>query len=241
MTMSLHNSGLYRFSVGFEQAALLQGIKIPVSVNFGSVPHLSLVAPSGAGKTTLLTLILKQLAMKPITLILADFKGVDFMALDGCRNYYKHSSVAEALGRVFRELQERMAHPRPEYTPMYLCIDEWSGFLSLYPKKEQEQHKQHLASILMLGRGVSIFCIVALQRIDASYITGRDNIGNCIGLGRLSPESIRMQFPDNTDQILPKSRGHGYLRVDGKPLQELVVPRIRDPVKTMGTIRAALE
>ena len=60
------------------------------------------------------------------------------------------------------------------------------------------------------------------------YITGRDNFGNCIGLGRLSTESVRMLFPDDADKIQPKPRGKGYLRIDGKPLAELVVPRMRD-------------
>lgn len=121
-----------------------------------------------------------------------------------------------------------MANPRPDNQPIFFCVDEWAGFLSLYSKKEQEDFKQKMASILMLGRGVQIFVIMALQRADAAYITGRDNFGNCIGLGHLSRESTKMLFPDDTDKILPKPRGRGYLRIDGKPLVEIVVPRIRD-------------
>ena len=106
-------------------------------------------------------------------------------------------------------------------------MDEWAGFLGFCDKKEAEDFKQKMASILMLGRGVGVFVIMALQRGDASYITGRDNFGNCIGLGRLSKESIHMLFPDEADQIQPKPRGKGYLRIDGKPLAEIVVPRMQ--------------
>ena len=85
-----------------------------------------------------------------------------------------------------------------------------------------------MASLLMLGRGAGVFVIMALQRADANYITGRDNFGNALGLGRQSNEAIRMLFQDEADQIQPKGRGHGYLRTDGKPLREIVVPKIRE-------------
>lgn len=137
-------------------------------------------------------------------------------------------------------MQKRMASPQPAYQPIYFCIDEWAGFLSLYPKKEQEDFKQKMSAILMLGRGVQVFVIMALQRADAAYITGRDNFGNCIGLGHLSKESIRMLFPDDTDKIQPKPRGKGYLRIDGKPLSEIVIPKLRDIQKSKGLILASL-
>lgn len=240
MMKSVNSDGL-KFAIGVEQKALENGVQIPLYINFLKVPHLLIVAPSGSGKTYLLVLILKQLVKMPITLFLADFKGIDFISLDGCRNYFKHQSVAKALNMAYEELQERMANPRLDFKPIVLVIDEFSGFLSALDKKTQEHYKQLLASILMLGRGLQIFVVVALQRADASYITARDNFGNCIGLGRLSEESIRMTFTEYKDDIIPKTRGKGYLRIDGKPLQELVVPRIRDYDGAMETIRSALQ
>ncbi len=237
--MSCEEKGV--FHVGVEQHALSLDIKIPVQVDFCRVPHLLIVAPSGSGKTYLLIFILKQLAEKPGVLLLADFKGIDFIPLDRCRHYYKHRAVADALDYTFQTLQERMADPQPEYETLYLVIDEWSGFLSLYPKKEQDMYKQQLASILMLGRGAGIFVILALQRADANYLTGRDNFGSCIGLGTLSRESINMVFSDFKDSVSPKGRGRGYLRTDGRPLREIVVPQIRDIPRSMETIRSALE
>ncbi len=221
------------FCVGVEQAALTHGLLIPQKIDFSRVPHLLIAAPSGSGKTYLLTYILKQLAQKPIVLLLADFKGIDFIDMDGCKHYYKHTAVADALNFVFDEMQHRMAEPQPDNQPIYFCVDEWAGFLSLYAKKEQEDFKQKMASILMLGRGVQVFVIMSLQRADAAYISGRDNFGNCIGLGHLSKESVRMLFADDADQIQPKPRGKGYLRIDGKPLAEIVVPRLRNMKEAM--------
>lgn len=240
MTMRFDSSKL---SVGVDLSILSQGVKVPVTVDFSSVPHMLIVAPSGSGKTYLLTYILGQIAKKSVKLILADFKGIDFIEFNDCRNYYKHNSVGEAIDCVFDELQNRMANAsvNSEYEPIYLCIDEWSGFLSsLAVKKEQDNYKQKLANILMLGRGANIFIIMSLQRADSTYITGRDNFGNVVGLGTLSKESIAMVFNDNKEMIEPKSRGKGYLQTDGKPLREIVVPMLRNINDTKAVIKTAL-
>lgn len=214
--------------VGVDQAALTQGLKIPVKVDFGSVPHLLITAPSGSGKTYLLTYLLAQLANKPGRVLLADFKGIDFIELDGCAGYFRHDEVGKALDVAFDTLQHRMHSPSSDNEPLFFIVDEWAGFLSLYPKKIQDELKQKMSALLMLGRGAGVFVIMALQRADANYIVGRDNFGNALGLGRLSAESVRMIFPDDTAIIQPKGRGHGYLRSDGKPLREIAVPQLRD-------------
>lgn len=240
MTMRFDSSKL---TVGVDLSILSQGVKVPVTVDFSSVPHMLIVAPSGSGKTYLLTYILGQIAKKSVKLILGDFKGIDFIEFNDCRNYYKHNSVGEAVDCVFDELQNRMANAsvNSEYEPIYLCIDEWSGFLSsLAVKKEQDNYKQKLANILMLGRGANIFIIMSLQRADSTYITGRDNFGNVVGLGTLSKESIAMVFNDNKEMIEPKSRGKGYLQTDGKPLREIVVPMLRNINDTKAVIKTAL-
>ena len=240
MTMRFDSSKL---TVGVDLSILSQGVKVPVTVDFSSVPHMLIVAPSGSGKTYLLTYILGQIAKKSVKLILADFKGIDFIEFNDCRNYYKHNSVGEAVDCVFDELQNRMANAsvNSEYEPIYLCIDEWSGFLSsLAVKKEQDNYKQKLANILMLVRGANIFIIMSLQRADSTYITGRDNFGNVVGLGTLSKESIAMVFNDNKEMIEPKSRGKGYLQTDGKPLREIVVPMLRNINDTKAVIKTAL-
>lgn len=240
MTMRFDSSKL---TVGVDLSILSQGVKVPVTVDFSSVPHMLIVAPSGSGKTYLLTYILGQIAKKSVKLILADFKGIDFIEFNDCRNYYKHNSVGEAVDCVFDELQNRMANAsvNSEYEPIYLCIDEWSGFLSsLAVKKEQDNYKQKLANILMLGRGANIFIIMSLQRADSTYITGRDNFGNVVGLGTLSKESIAMVFNDNKEMIEPKSRGKGYLQTDGKSLREIVVPMLRNINNTKAVIKTAL-
>ena len=74
MMMKYDNS----FIIGISQKGLDNDFVLPVKVNFSSVPHLICVAPSGSGKTYALTYFLKQIAQKPVKLILADFKSIDF-------------------------------------------------------------------------------------------------------------------------------------------------------------------
>lgn len=135
-----------------------------------------------------------------------------------------------------------MENPTLDNQACFLVFDEWSGFLASVPKKQQEEFKQKLASILMLGRGVGIFLLLAMQRCDTTnFLSGaRDNFGVALGLGRLSKESARMLFSDEADLIEPKPRGHGYLRVDGQPTVEIVIPKIRDMSITDKVIKNAL-
>lgn len=70
-----------KLTVGVDLSILSQGVKVPVTVDFSSVPHMLIVAPSGSGKTYLLTYILGQIAKKSVKLILADFKGIVLLNL----------------------------------------------------------------------------------------------------------------------------------------------------------------
>jgi len=227
------------FKVGADQTLLSQGLIVPVKVDFRKAPHLLIAAPSGAGKTYALRYIMKQLRG---VIYLCDFKGVDFISLKGCPRYYKHYDVSEGLTAVYDILHSRMEEPQAQNKPIYLVFDEWTGFINSLPKKDQSEHQSKLSSILMLGRGVGIFVILSLQRADSTnFMNGaRDNFANSLGLGRLSRESARMLFPDDTDMIQPKSRGKGYLRTDGRDLTEVVIPQICDLNKTDQLIKQAL-
>ncbi len=229
------------FIIGVEQFALNEGFCVPVTVDFHKAPHMLIAAPSGSGKTYALRYIMKQLRGRGIV-YLCDFKGADFFGLQGCPRYYKHFAVSDGLNEVYGILQSRMEEPQAQNKPIYLVFDEWTGFVNSLPKKDQCEYQCKLSSILMLGRGVGVFVILSLQRADSTnFMNGaRDNFGNALGLGRLSRESARMLFPDDTDMIQPKPRGKGYLRTDGRDLTEVVIPQIRDLNKTEQLIKQLL-
>ena len=97
--------------------------------------------------------------------------------------------------------------------------------------------------LLMLGRGVSIFIILGLHRLDAENFPkgARDNIGNIVLLGSPSIESKRMIAPSYAEKMVPQSRGKGYLFTDGKEPRKLTVPSCKYPQEIQERILKALE
>jgi len=55
--------------------------------------------------------------------------------MDGCKNYFRHDAVAEALNIAFDTLQARMHDPGKATEPLFCVVDEWSGFISFCQKK----------------------------------------------------------------------------------------------------------
>lgn len=221
-------------------------------------PHTALIGPSGSGKTYLAMRLLGYLALcKPeinylaheeVELIVADWKGIDFSALHGCKRYYQHSRVSNALEDVYNILQERMERKNllpKDCHPIVFFTDEWSSYICSLDRQQSELRKKQLSSLISLGRGVRIFCILALQRGDAEYFgKSRDNIGNVIMLGNcLSKESLKMWCtPEEIEKMNIRywGKGKGYMKC-GTRLVPITIPRINSKDKLLKVIREALD
>ena len=159
----------------------------------------------------------------------------------GCRHYYRHNAVGNALELVVRIMNERMKHPERGYLPLFFIFDEWSGFLSSLDKKAQDEAKKALSSLLMLSRGASIALVLCMQRIDASnFGSSRDNLGNILALGQLSQEAKRMIDPDHKEMLTASGRGRGVLVTDGKLPVPVTIPDVRNMKQLNERIISAL-
>lgn len=231
-------------TIGFDSRLLEYGFREKVVLCPFAPPHIGIVGNSGSGKTYLTKLLLGRIGLhKECELILNDFKGVDFQFLKGSPNFYQYTDVEKGLDYVYQSMLKRMSggYPVQSLHPIFFVWDEAAAYLTSLPKKEAELQKQKLSSLLMLGRGVSICCILALQRPDAEYFNkSRDNLGHMIMLGTLSEESKRMCAYPYKNILLPQPRGRGYLLTDGKAPRLITVPQIRDMNRLQDTIRAAL-
>ena len=127
------------FTVGVSAEALSQGLVLPVKVDFGKAPHLLVAAPSGSGKTYFLKYLLRQLADKGGIIYLCDFKGIDFIQMQGCERYFKHSEVGGGLDKVYDIMQQRMSSPIVDSKPVFLAFDEWAGYLSSLGKSSKRR------------------------------------------------------------------------------------------------------
>ena len=235
-------------ALGFNTELLRFGIRETIFLDLAQEPHSIVLGSTGSGKTYALLSILHALSWrKEIWLFIADFKGIDFTELQGCPRYYQYMRVSQGLSTVYAHLQRRMQQARTKQKPMrpiVLVIDEWAAYLSCLEKSEAEQRKKQLSTILMLGRGVRIYCILSLQRGDAAYFErARDNIGHVLMLGSgLSKESLRMWCDsDEISQIVPYNcgRGKGYLKT-GSTLIPVTIPKIRNMESVFSDIRESL-
>lgn len=233
-----------QIAIGLDTGLLNWGIKDIVTLYPFKPPHIAVLGNSGSGKSYLTTKLMGYISLhKECELVLSEFKGIDFQWLCGSRNFYQHLDVGIGLDYVYNRMNERMSSGKPvEYMhPIFFFCDEWSGYLSMLEKKEADIQKKKLSALLMLGRGVSVCCVLALQRADAEYFQrARDNIGNIILMGSPSEESKRMSAPDYKDRLEPQPCGKGYLLTDGKPLRPITVSKVKDMEKLHSTIKAAL-
>ena len=231
-------------TVGLDSGMLAYRVQEKVRIYPFNPPHLAILGNSGSGKTYLDKKILGQLCThKEYEIILADFKGVDFQWLRGCRNFYQYLGVGEGLDYVYNLMNRRMSNGYPVSCrhPVFFVCDEWAGYLSVLEKKEADSQKKKLSALLMLGRGVSICCVLSLQRADSEYFQkARDNIGHCVLLGSPSKESIEMVAAPYKGEINPQPRGRGYLISDGSPLRSIHVTAVQDMERLRGIIRKGL-
>lgn len=243
MTSSKHLSAEdITLPIGVNTELLQYGIIRAVSIKPFNPPHICLCGASGSGKTFTERQILGRLAQDPANLIVfADFKGIDYPDLIGCRQYYRHNAVGDALSLVTKIMNERMANPRQYYRPLFFVFDEWSGFLSGLDKKLQDAAKKDLSSLLMLARGAYICIILAMQRIDANnFGSSRDNVGTILALGQLSQEARRMIDADHKEMLTASGRGKGVLVTDGRLPIPITIPDVRDMKALNERIRSAL-
>lgn len=122
-------------------------------------------------------------------------------------------------------------------------FDEWSAYLDgLDEKKHMEAQRKKLGQLLRLGRSFNYHVILGQQRMDSSYFQGfRENFNLVIGPSNFSRESRDMFFSEYKDQILPnRTRGTGYMTVNGADFTPIAVPKVNDLDKLHRTILAGV-
>ena len=210
------------------------GRKIPVEIDLDVYPHLAVVGSTGSGKTTAIkemtATLLAAYSDPKAKLAVADYKGQDYAFLEGCSRYYNHENYGVAVITCMKVLEARIEGKRRSKTRILLILDEWNNFLSSIPKKEQEKYINALSFCLNMGRSYGIHIIVGAQTAHVDFFgKSRDSVGCVVALGQTSKVTSQMLFAPYTDEpIIPQPRGCGYILLDGKPLQTIVVPFARD-------------
>lgn len=213
--------------------------------DIAAAPHMAVSGITGTGKTYLVKLVLARISkhIPNSRLTLCDFKGdKDFEFCSGCKRFNRFDSCYDTFNQFydhFLKIQKSGVTDGAHY----LLFDEWASYLNFLDKKESEEAKKRLASLLMLGRSFDVHIILSQQRLDAeSFGKSRDNINLVITLGNPSREVQGMLFNDFKGEIQPdRKRGTGFLLENNCNFQKIVVPTITNMPLVEKYIREAVE
>ena len=211
-----------------------------------SNPHMAISGVTGTGKTYLVRLILARIGLycPSAAITICDFKGDDsFLFLEGSKRYHVFESCMNGFDSFYNGFVERQ---RKQDTKRNLCLlmfDEWSSFLNYLDKKQADEYRKKLATLLMLGRSFNYHVLLSQQRLSADeFAKSRDNFNHIITLGNPSREVIGMLYSDYKDEILnDRSRGTGYMLTNGTDFKKIVVPQVKDFAKLEHYIKRAVE
>ncbi|BDF72704.1 hypothetical protein CE91St41_36870 [Oscillospiraceae bacterium] len=225
----------------WDAAALREGGREAVLWDASRFPHLLVIGATGSGKTYAVKLLLGKITahIPGAKAILCDYKADDFRFLAGSPRYYEFDGCTEGLNAFYGAFQARQRGDTPSRTFRLLVFDEWASYVSMLDKKEAEEAKRKLATLLMLGRSFNFHVLVSQQRADAAYFsTARDNFNIVVALGNLSRESRDMFFSGFKDEMGPVRRlGEGYMLTNGAELRHIQVPSVRNLDKLDAAIK----
>jgi len=209
-------------------------------------PHIAVQGITGSGKSYLCKLILGRIGLYLPTgeITLCDFKGDDsFTFLEGCKRYYRFEACMTGFDTFYDGFHHRQAGLDNSRNLRLILWDEWSSFINYLDKKQADEYRKKLSTLLMIGRSFNYHVLLAQQRLNAEdFPKVRDNFNNVITLGNPSKEVIGMFYSDFRDEIKNDRRlGTGYMLTNGSDFRKIVVPEITNMEKVEHYIKRAVE
>ena len=232
-----------------------------------SVPihHGLLIGQTGSGKSYSLIYIIFQLFCKRAELFIADPKMSDISVLSAellPEGYYASDitdiiSLVEKFGEVLKERQctiqkhlKSSSEIACDYRdfglrPVILVIDEFSAFILSLPKKEHDLVMNILLAVVLKGRQVGVFVVLAQQQTNAKNLSTelRENIPLKIILGNSGRETYITaigQIPEASKRRF--ETGQGLLVYPGISTEEnpkiIAMPLLQQNVLSKDGIKA---
>lgn len=212
--------------------------EIPLD-KYNSIPVLShkiIVARSGNGKSFLLLYLISFLALsQKYILLVADYKQSDvFIACRdnlGLRSVSNKEDILQMVEDTYLELLNRqeafndykgnklgLTMDKLEYKPLFLVIDELASFTAALDKKELEQFNFHFKQIMLLGRALSVFCLITMQQFNVKNLGGnselKEQFSDQILLGNNDSQTVQNLYGTNELPNFQMEKGNGFLKND---------------------------
>ena len=212
--------------------------EIPLD-KYNSIPVLShkiIVARSGNGKSFLLLYLISFLALSQKNILLiADFKQSDvFIACRdnlGLNSVSNKEDILQMVEDTYLELLNRqkafndyegnklgLTMDKLGYKPLFLVIDELASFTAALDKKELEQFNFHFKQIMLLGRALSVFCLITMQQFNVKNLGGsselKEQFSDQILLGNNDSQTVQNLYGINELPNFQMEKGNGFLKND---------------------------
>lgn len=238
--------GINCIDLVYDRFLLSEGIKHYIRHDFTKMPHMLVIGATGSGKSYFIKLLLGRIGLHIANcqLYVCNYKAdTDFEFLRGCPRYFEFDRCIDGLNEFYTAFESRLNGSDSSKEFRLLVFDEFAAYLNSLDKKQAEEEKKKLSTLLMLGRSMNFHIIISQQRGDAQFFgTARDNFSAIIALGNLSKESKEMFFGEFKDQMLPLiGIGSGYMLCDGVKFRQIQVPIIQNTAKLEACIRKAIQ
>lgn len=211
------------------------GAARPIPIDLAKSPHVLIVGGTGSGKSVASLLLCAKISLhypRSKTWII-DPKGDNdtfgfLNAVESCR-YWQFADSMAGLQDYYDVFQSRLTNePKDGEGLRLLWCDEWASMILNLPKKDAEEAKAMLATVLMMGRSKGCFVLCSLQRASAELFTqgARDNFSVSLALGNISKEQASMLGFLREDFVPVTRVGGGHLLLNGTNQMPVQVPLI---------------
>ncbi|PAF16984.1 FtsK/SpoIIIE domain-containing protein [Terribacillus saccharophilus] len=197
-------------------------------------PHALIVGATGGGKTTFINFLIIEMLKMRAELLICDPKHSDLYSLHHFLGTERVAGQPNHIARVVRTAKEIMDARFKEYKgdstsygknyrsfdlpPVFLIVDELGALRMGAEKKVFAEMFQNLQEVILKGREMGVFVILATQQPNAQNIPTevRDNLALRVSLGNLSQEGLRMTFGAiDGDLQTVEGVGSGYVFLEG--------------------------
>lgn len=224
---------------------------------YDELPHMLIAGGTGGGKTYFILTIIESLLRTNAVMYVADPKNSDLadLAVILPKVTYKKEDIIDMINTFYEGMMYRTETMKqlPNYQsgknyaylglePHFFIFDEYVAFMEMLDNKESAEVLNKLKKIVMLGRQMGYFLILACQRPDAKYLGDgiRDQFNFRVALGRNSELGYTMMFGEtNKDFFNKKIKGRGYVDVGTNVITEFytpIVPKDHDILATISRI-----
>jgi hypothetical protein len=209
--------------------------------------NLLCVGKTGSGKSyALLTILYLFARFKNANITICDFKKSSFVQFAEMPNFYGYEDVPTGIREFYKEFDERLKEGNAERNKnvKVLLIDEYGALISSRERKEADELKSMVATMLFMGRSLGMIILIGIQRADSEHFRAgaRDQFSAILALGNLSKEQKSMLFSEYKDEMTTRNGlGKGYLYRDWHGIERVKIAKIRNFGKFNDCIREAMK